>query len=184
MKDQWDYVLNDLEELGDKQLFLKYQCSTDISFLVLLLLPSIISNDHLPNVVLVEIGSEDNSLSSRIELLRRLLVVLFETVEEDWLLFTKSRTQRERRISWFNINPLSFIHRNDARYIIKFSSLWFCFCLWSGCKIFHNQLVTLVLQLDLQELLCCCGSNQSRIYLIHVKFWPRIESCLHSETRS
>ena len=42
-----------------------------------------ISNDRLTSVVLVEIDSEDNSLSSRIELLRRLLVVLFESVEED-----------------------------------------------------------------------------------------------------
>ena len=64
-------------------MFLKYQCITDTSFLVLLLLPSIISNDRPTNIVLVEIDSEDNSLSSRIELLRRLLVVLFESVEED-----------------------------------------------------------------------------------------------------
>ena len=41
----------------------------------------------------------------------------------------------ERRISWFNINPLSSIHRNDARWIInRFSPLRFCLCLWSGCK--------------------------------------------------
>ena len=32
MKDQCDCVLNVLEELGGKQLFLKYQCSTDILF--------------------------------------------------------------------------------------------------------------------------------------------------------
>ena len=98
MKDQWDYVLNDLEELGDKQLFLKYQCSSDISFLVLLLLPSIISNDRLTNVILVEIDFDDNSWSCRIELLRRFLVVLFESVEEDWLLSSKSRTQREKNL--------------------------------------------------------------------------------------
>ena len=68
-----------------------------------------LSKDRLTNKVLVEIDSEENSSSSRIELLRRLLVVLFESVEEDGLLSSKSRTQRERRISWFNI------HRNDAR---------------------------------------------------------------------
>ena len=79
---------------------------------------------------------------SRIELLRLLLVVLFESVEEDGLLSSKSRTQkRERRISWFNIIPLSFIQRNDARWIInRLTSLWFCFCLWSGCNNLHLQL--------------------------------------------
>ena len=29
--------------------------------------------------------------------------------------FLRNLVRRERRISWFNINPLSFIHRNDAR---------------------------------------------------------------------
>ena len=47
----------------------------------------------------------------------------------------------QRVISWFNINPLSFIHRNDAWWTInKFSSLRFCFCLWSACKILCLQL--------------------------------------------
>ena len=61
MKDQGDYVLNVLEELGDKQLFLKYQCSTDISFLLLLLLPSMLSNDHPTKKGLVDIDSDENS---------------------------------------------------------------------------------------------------------------------------
>ena len=42
-----------------------------------------LSIDRQTNVVLVEIDFEDNSLSCRIELLRRFLVVLFESVEED-----------------------------------------------------------------------------------------------------
>ena len=42
-----------------------------------------LSNDRPTNTVLVKIDSDDNSRSSRIELLRRLLVVLFESVEED-----------------------------------------------------------------------------------------------------
>ena len=52
-------LLNVLEELGDKQLFLKHQCSTDISFSLLLLLPSMLSNDRQSNNEFVEIGSED-----------------------------------------------------------------------------------------------------------------------------
>ena len=54
--------------------------------------------------------------------------------------FLRNLVRRERRISWFNINPLSFIHRNDAWWINKFSSSKFCFCLWSSCKILHLQL--------------------------------------------
>ena len=110
MKDQWDYVLNVLEELGDKQLFLKYQCNTDISFLLLLLLPSIISNDRPTTTVLVEIDSEDKSLSSNIELLRRLLIVLFESV--CWRLITFfeiSFAEREESPGSISIHFLSFI---------------------------------------------------------------------------
>ena len=50
MKDQKGCVLNVLEELGNTPLFLNYQCSTDISFLVLLKLPSILSIDRQTNV--------------------------------------------------------------------------------------------------------------------------------------
>ena len=57
-----------------------------------------LSNDRQINKGFVEIDSEDNSLSSSIELLRRLLVVLFESVEEDGLLSSKSRTQREKNL--------------------------------------------------------------------------------------
>ena len=45
----------------------------------------------------------------------------------------------------------------------------FAFAFDLAAKSFTISL-TFVLQEDLQELLCCCGSNQSRIYLIHEKF--------------
>ena len=61
MKDQKDCVLNVLEELGDKQLFLNHQCSTDISFLLLLLLRSMISIDCQTNEEFMALDSEDNS---------------------------------------------------------------------------------------------------------------------------
>ena len=41
------------------------------------------SNDRQTSTEFVEIDSEENSCASRIELLRLLLVVLFESVEED-----------------------------------------------------------------------------------------------------
>ena len=74
-----------------------------------------LSNDRQTNKELVEIDSEDVLYFSRIESLRHLLVVLVENVEEDGLLSSKPRTQRERVIPWFNINPIPFIHRNDTR---------------------------------------------------------------------
>ena len=49
------------EERGGQELFLKYQSSTDISFLILLLLPSKLSNDHPTNIGSVEIDSEDET---------------------------------------------------------------------------------------------------------------------------
>ena len=60
----------------------------------------------------MEIESEDNSYFSRIELLRLLIVVLSESVEEDGLL--RNLVRRQRELSWFNINPLSFIHQSTS----------------------------------------------------------------------
>ena len=55
--------------------------------------------------------------------------------------FLRNFIRRERRISWFNINPIPCVHRNDTWWISsRFLSLWFCFSLWSGCKILHLQL--------------------------------------------
>ena len=99
--------------------------------------------------------------------------------------FLRNLVRRERRISWFNINPLSFINRNDARWIInKFSPLWFCFCLWSGLQNPSPSVVTLVLQADLQDFLVLLLLFESITNLFDPwKFWPRIECCLHSETK-
>ena len=93
MKDQWDYVLNVLEELGNRELFLKYQCSTDISFLLLLLLPSMPSNDHQTNTVFVEIIPK---IILNFPELNSSVVFSLYNVEEDWLLSSKSRTKREK----------------------------------------------------------------------------------------
>ena len=74
-----------------------------------------LSNDRQTNKEFLQIDSEDVLQFSRKEPLRHLLVVLVENVEEDGLISPKPRTQRERVIPWFNINPVPFIHRNDAR---------------------------------------------------------------------
>ena len=54
-----------------------------------------ISNDRQTNKEFVETESEDVLQFSRIEPLRHLLIVLSENVEEDGLLSSKPRTQRE-----------------------------------------------------------------------------------------
>ena len=72
-----------VEEVGNKQLLLKYQSNTDISFLNLLLLPNTFLNDHLTNSVFVNDDFEDEILSCRIQVLHLLLAVTFDCVEED-----------------------------------------------------------------------------------------------------
>ena len=62
--------------------------------------------------------------------------------------FLRNFVRRERVIPWFNINPIPCVHRNDTRWIIRrFPSLWFCFRLWSVCKILHIQLQRLFFRL-------------------------------------
>ena len=129
------YVLKVLEELGDKQLLLKHQCSTDVSFS---LLPP--AAKHAFHRLSDQWGICRNwlwrcSLISP-ELNRSILFSLYllRMNEEDGLLSSKSRAQREK--SDFLVHFQStFFHRNDARWIInRFSPLRFCFCFWSGCK--------------------------------------------------
>ena len=82
MKDQWHCVLNDLEELGDKESLLKNQYNTEIYFCFLLLLPWCSSTIHQTNVENAQNGSEDNLLFSRIQPLHLLLVVHDHDEEE------------------------------------------------------------------------------------------------------
>ena len=47
----------------------------------------------------------------------------------------------EKEFPLFNIGPIPSFHGNDSWWrASRFSSLWFCFCLWSACKIIHIQL--------------------------------------------
>ena len=67
---------------------------------------------------------------------------------------------RERGFCWSNINPLSFIHWNSARWFSSFSLLWFLLLPWIWLQKPSQSIVTLVLHVDLQELLCCCNLNR------------------------
>ena len=76
MNDQWDCVLNDLEELGDKEfLVLMDPYNIEIFSCGLRLQPFYSSTFHQTNVESTQIRSEDNLLIFRIQSLHLLLVV-------------------------------------------------------------------------------------------------------------
>ena len=84
MKDQWDCVLNDLEELGGKEfLVLMDRYTIEIFSCFLRLLPLCSSTFHQTNVEIAQNGSEDNLLISRIQSLHHLLEVDYHD-EEEW----------------------------------------------------------------------------------------------------
>ena len=83
MKDQWDCVLNDLEELWGKEFLLKDQYNTEIFSYFLRLLPSCSSTHHQTNVDIVQNDSEDDLFISRIQSLHHLLEVDYHD-EEEW----------------------------------------------------------------------------------------------------
>ena len=83
IKDQGDCVLNDLEELGDKEfLVLMDQYNIEIFSCVLRLLPLYSSTFHPTNVEIAQDLSEDTPLISRIQSLHLLLEVDHHDEEE------------------------------------------------------------------------------------------------------
>ena len=80
--------------------------------------------------------------------------------------FLRNLVRRERRFSWFNFNPLSFIGMmlgtSTSSLLCGFALIWM--------QRHSQSIMTIVLQVDMQEFLCCCSLNQSQIYLIHEKF--------------
>ena len=76
MKDQWDHVLNVLEELGDKEfLVLMDPYNIEIFSCFLRLLPLYSSTFHQTNVEIAQDRSEDNPLISGIQSRHQLLEV-------------------------------------------------------------------------------------------------------------
>ena len=83
VKDQWDCVLNDLEELGDKEcLVLTGRSSIEIFSCCLRLLPSCSSTYRQTNVESAQICSEDHLSVSRIRPPDLLLEVIVHAEEE------------------------------------------------------------------------------------------------------
>ena len=107
---------------------------------------------------------------SRNQPLHRLLDVLVENGEEDVLLSSKLRTQREN-ISLVQYQSNSFF--SWEWFLMNSQQVPFFVVLLLpliGMQNPSHSVVALVLQADLQELLCRCCSNPSQIYLIHEKF--------------
>ena len=76
MQDQWDCVLNDLEELGDKEFLVPMdQCNIEFFSCCFRLLPFYSSTFHQTNAESAQNRSEDNPLISRIQSLHLLLEV-------------------------------------------------------------------------------------------------------------
>ena len=136
MKDQWDYVLNNLEELGDKEfsvLMDQYNieifscclrpfatCTLPLLIRPMFGLHNIVPKIHTPSI-------------SRVQSLHHLLEVDDHDEEEysvvlilvsDW-----------RIIFWLNISPLFLSNwYSFCKWAGRSTSLWFCFSLWSARK--------------------------------------------------
>ena len=92
MKDQWDCVLNDLEELEDKEfLVLMYKYKIEIFSCFLRILPSYRSTFHQTNVESAQNRSEDNPQISRIQSLHLLLEVDHHDEQEYSVVLTLGR---------------------------------------------------------------------------------------------
>ena len=147
--------------LPSKQLFLNHQYSAGISFLLLLLLPSMLSNDCQTNEEFVRLDSENVLQFYRNEPLHPLLVVLVEYHEEDGLLSSKLRTQKEKN---FLVQYQStFFHSSEwysmnNRQVPFFADL---LQLLTGMQNPEHSVVTLVLQADLLGFLFHCCSTSS-----------------------
>ena len=96
--------------------------------------------------------------------------------------FETSYAEREEFPGSISIHFLSFIGMMLGELSTGSLLCGFAFAFKRPAKS-SPSVVALVLQADLREFLCCCCLNQSQIYLIHEKFCPRIECCLHSETK-
>ena len=141
-----------LKSSEDKQLFLNRQCSTDISFSLLLLLPNILSIDRQTNEWIVGMDSEDFPLFSRNEQLHLLLDVLTVRDEEDESLSSIPRIRRE------NISLVQ--HRSNSffqweRFLVKSQQILFFVVLLLpslGMQNLLHSVVTHILRANLQEL--------------------------------
>ena len=114
MKDQWDCVLNDLEELGDQEfLVLTSQYNIEIFSCGLRLLPFYSSTFHRTNVESSQIRTEDDLLISRIQSLHLLLEVGDDDEEEYSVVLTLGK----RCANKFQALPQSKIFHRQVQFL-------------------------------------------------------------------
>ena len=169
MKNQWDCVLN-----------------TDISFLLHLLLPSMLSIDCHTNKEFVKIDSEDDLLISRIQLLHHLLEVDYHD-EEEW---SVASTLDNR---WWNNLVVQYRSKFFPQWVQFLWMSWqkyvFVVLLWPliGLQkhvhsISTQNCRTVFLRFPARcRRAPCCWSPWST-YSIQEKFWPTSENCLLTDS--
>ena len=88
--------------------------------------------------------------------------------------FLREIVRSESWFWWLNINPSSFVHRYDSWCINRFSLLWFCFCLWSGCNNLDTclwHLIFLWIKWLLTALKAVELRNQTDLLIHLLLFW-------------
>ena len=100
MKDQWDFVLNDLEELGGKEfLVVTDQYNIEIVSCCLRLLPFCSSTLHQTNVESAQKRSDDDLSISRIRSLHLLLAVIDHDEEEYSVVLTLGKRYANKSLA-------------------------------------------------------------------------------------
>ena len=132
MKDQWDCVLNDFEELeGTEFLVLTGQCSIEIFYCCLRLLPCCSSIHHQTNI-------ESTNLFwifCSPEFDRSIIFSRYTPMTKKIDQFLGHWVIGERTFLWFNISRTSLLNRySSCGWAVRNTSLWFCLRLWSTRK--------------------------------------------------
>ena len=97
--------------------------------------------------------------------------------------FLREIVRSESLFWWLNVNPSSFVHWYGSCCINRFSLLWFCFCLWSGCNNLDTCLWHLIFLWICRNFCIVLNLNRPHIWSFHRIFWPKIENCLDPQTR-
>ena len=183
MKDQWYCVLNDLEELGDKE-FLVPDESVQYWNIFLFPPPFAIFLFHMFIRPMLRVLFRRKSFilqnliapsSSRCRWpWRRRVLSCFDT---GWAM--------GETIFWLNVGPSSFSNGySSCWWAGRSTSSWFCFSLWSGSQKQVHSFSTQNLRTAFQRFperccrLHCCCSSPWPTFSSHEKFWPTSENCL------
>ena len=184
MKDQWDCLLNDLEELGNQEFpVLMDQYNIEIFSCFLCLLPLYSSTFHQTNVEIAQDRSEDIPLISRIQSLHHLLEVDDHDEEEYSIVLTLSERLANNLLanyqSTFFLRWVQFLWMSwqEHVFVVLFQ---FLICSQKQVHSFPTQNLRTASR-RFSARCCrtpCCCSSPWQTYSSHEKFWPMSENCL------